>query len=256
MDRLMQSVRFIRDVPGTHRRRRPAFTLVELVVVIGIVALLLSILLPTLTKAREAGYRVVCVNNCRSLCTASIAFATDHKGLLPNCNWAPLEARDPAGWLYKAPNHGVNASGGDAPDDRRAGQLFKYLGSNGDSYLCPIHDRTAPRGPTEHITSYMMNGAVCGYGGIPAPATSYPLRLFRPDAILFWEADEGPPRTPLPFNDGSSSPSESLTKRHGTGASLGCFDGRVEYFPVAEWQLLQVAQPGRLWCSPLTANGQ
>ena len=35
-----------------------------------------------------------------------------------------------------------------------------------------------------------MNGAVGGYGAIPSPATAYPLRMFKSDAVLFWEADE------------------------------------------------------------------
>ena len=59
------------------------FTLVELLVVIGIIALLISILLPSLNKAREAGNQVKCLANMRSLTQAMMQFTADHRGLMP-----------------------------------------------------------------------------------------------------------------------------------------------------------------------------
>jgi prepilin-type N-terminal cleavage/methylation domain-containing protein len=64
------------------RRRRPhGFTLVELLVVIGIIALLISILLPTLSRAREAARRTACASNLRQYATGTIILAHNHKGI-------------------------------------------------------------------------------------------------------------------------------------------------------------------------------
>lgn len=68
-------------VQSRHLRR--GFTLVELLVVIGIIAVLISMLLPALTKARKQAVRTQCLSNLKQVITASFNYAADNKGWFP-----------------------------------------------------------------------------------------------------------------------------------------------------------------------------
>jgi prepilin-type N-terminal cleavage/methylation domain-containing protein len=75
-------------MPNRHRKR--AFTLVELLVVIGIIAVLLSIALPAMGHAREQARRTVCLSNLRQLTLAWITYSNEHGGRLVSAyTWGP-----------------------------------------------------------------------------------------------------------------------------------------------------------------------
>ena len=90
-------------------RMKKGFTLVELLVVIGIIAVLISILLPTLAAARRSAYNAQCLSNARQLTMAAMLFAHEHRGYVPTASddkWAKINDPIRQKFAYRAePTH-------------------------------------------------------------------------------------------------------------------------------------------------------
>ena len=141
-------------------RRRNGFTLVELLVVIGVIALLISILLPALQRAKEAANKVACLSNLRQLGLAMAAYNADNKGWFPHAGVGKL-FEDWVYWEYALDPDQGQSKGRDASD----GRLVKYMGKkfNPKHYSCPSDNTVAARPAGTYQFSYTINYLITGY---------------------------------------------------------------------------------------------
>jgi len=123
-----------------HNIKKPisGFSLVELLIVIGIMGLLIAILLPSLFKARQQSQLIVCASNIRQLGLANLLYANDNHSF---CVIASADIFDDLGdgegghfrW------HGTRAAAGQ-PFNPALGPLAPYLGTGGRVKNCPLFD--------------------------------------------------------------------------------------------------------------------
>jgi len=259
------------------------FTLIELLVVIAIIAILAAMLLPALAGAKNRAQMATDLNNNKQLMLAANMYSGDNVESLPGCGWGTGDDC----WAHKG---GIPIPPAGAVNQQtfpnylafqitscRQGELFPYIKTE-KILLCPADKPNASYYSRNILfTSYVWNGAVCGYGkpgdnGVRAGLApkSHKITEFKPMSILQWETDE---QYPFNFNDCSSFPDEGISARHGKGATVGLISGstqtmqiRVYYGPLyagpegypggpAHGSQIAVT-PTPSWCNPGTPDGK
>ena len=196
-------------------KRHRAFTLVELLVVIGIIALLVGILLPAVSAARERSKRTACLSNLRQLAAASIMYADSFKGHYPNSN----PHATPADYI-------------------QTNQVLTFLaraflGGNAGVFHCPS-DRDPVPDRIETAAYVLPNSARVSYDFYSVywqPEYGPIMGRLKSEAPLVWDLDGG-------------NPNPNPEENHGTqGGNVAFADGH------AEWQI-QRDWDGINWPSP------
>src|SRR5579859_1047471 len=161
------------------RSRHSAFTILELIIVIGIIMLLAGILFPLVGRIKEAGKRTQCLGNLRSLTQAWLAYAGENNsrfcsslrntgdpgGITPGFYW---------GWLNTTPPNPL--------DIVRRGNLWSFV-NNTDTFRCP--DDTSSL--TDNPSSYAVNGLLAGNIGAPFPFHKLDEIASAPNTFVFIE---------------------------------------------------------------------
>ena len=117
------------------RNRRKGFTLIELMVVVSIIAVLISILLPSLGRAREQARSVVCQTHLRALAQAFRMFSVDHQGRLPGVGGGDINTH----WDWLGPwrcCYGTDPTSPEFLNAPKGGRLWPYYRSE-KLVLCP-----------------------------------------------------------------------------------------------------------------------
>ncbi len=214
------------------RIRSRAFTLIELLVVISIISMMMSITLPSLSRAKEAGKRVVCLSTLRQLTLAWNIYAMDYEDKLcsPDTYWNDISQS--RYWVADGPGLPSNNVGG-TKIAIRDGVLWTYTERMLDLYKCKSDS-------SRLLRSYSISNTMGGHkrDGIRPYHTvseiSMPsLKMVFVDASTRWRwISDGF----WPINaDGENMKwrlrnDHNVTARHGGGCNMSFADGHCEYW--------------------------
>jgi prepilin-type N-terminal cleavage/methylation domain-containing protein/prepilin-type processing-associated H-X9-DG protein len=217
----------------------PGFTLIELLVVIAIIAVLAALLLPTLSRAKEAGLRTACLNNLRQIQICWNSYTHDSDDRVPLNDFVYTPTGDPI-------ESGVSWCPGITIYDKNTtnierGLLFPYNRSAA-IYHCPadrsrIVDRSGEGLPQTRTRSFNMSGSIGCRTTWWTPVFMKVSEMYQPPpskVFVMAEVHEkcifdahfgiGPPSEPFFENNWGEIPAD----RHGNGANFSFADGRVE----------------------------
>jgi competence protein ComGC len=209
--------------PKRFQRQVFGFSTVELLVVIGLIALLIGILIPVLSKARAAANRVACMSNIRQLGAGVLQYCNDNAGWFPTSaladngtSWEPY----PEDWLHWQTNRNLMDSSiaryvSNGRDSESFKKLLRCPSDNFDGRQARA-DWAPGQGPFPY--SYQMNDAL-GMNSHPYPerhrAYMSKLTSWRAPSKKIVLTEEFYPAEPA-WNRGLP-----LTHRHGTTGSRG-----------------------------------
>lgn len=206
------------------KRTPAAFTLVELLAALAIMALLFAVAVPALRAARDSGMASRSSSNLRQLALANLAYAADNKTFAP-----AQDAKNRTRW------HGAR-SGGSGPFDPRKGYLAPYLGRDRSVKLCPLLRELAGASFEEGTGGYGYNASYIGgtpddpftaekFSNVPHPASTL---MFATTAFArSGGLQEYPYAEPFFFTTNGGSPQPSIHFRANGRALIAWCDGRV-----------------------------
>jgi prepilin-type N-terminal cleavage/methylation domain-containing protein len=180
----------------SQRVHSPGFTLIELLVVIAIIAILASMLLPVLGKAKAKAQAIKCLNNHKQLTLAWRLYADDNDDRIPYAYATAGGANAKYAWVQGILDYsGANRSNWDPAQDLEKSPLWKYCGNAAGIWKCPadqstvkVSGRTMPR-----VRSMAMNLWVGGNEGTDGSwAHGQPWRVYLKTTDM---ADPGPSQT-------------------------------------------------------------